>query len=415
MLEHAAHLLILLVAARLFGRLALAIGQPSSVGEVFGGVAVLFLIAPFSDDIPLLQNLVGGPVMEIASEIGIFFLLLYTGIEMQPKEISDHSKQSFAVAIGGMALPLIFGFAFAWMMLPESAWKSTQALVVGTALSISAIAVAARILMEFDLLHKPIGEIIVTAAIFDDVFGLVLLALVTSMISIGHFPGLTAILFLGLKIAFFFLTTGAIGYFAYPWIWRQVAKLPIPGARLSGLLVFGLAFSLLAETLGLHFLLGAFMAGLFFETGRVGEETYARTKTVIGNVTLGFFGPIFFAYIGCNLDLSAVFAIPGFLLGLLLIAFLGKLIGGGLPAYWGGLTKRHALAVGVGLSGRGAVELVVASIALKAGVFTIANGDHPILSHLFSALVITAVATTLLTPVLLRWGLRPATDRPSKR
>lgn len=411
-MEYAVHLLIILVAARIFGRLAQAIGQPSSVGEILGGVFVALLVIPFSQELPILLSLADGPAIEIASEIGIFFLLLYTGIEMQPKEIASHSKESIAVAIGGMALPLGFGFAFAWMALPESDWKLTQSLVVGTALSISAIAVAARILMEFNLLHKPAGEIIVTAAIFDDVFGLVLLALVTSMISVGHFPELGTVFLIGIKIAAFFLLTGTIGYYGYPWIWRQVAKLAIPGIRLSVLLALGLAFSLLAELFDVHFLLGAFMAGLFFESKRVGEQTYTHTKALIGNVTVGFFGPIFFAYIGCHLDLSAVAAAPGFLFGLLLIAFFGKLIGGGLPAYWYGLSKRHAMAVGVGLSGRGAVELVVASVALKAGVFSVANGSHPILANLFSSLIITAIVTTLLVPILLRWILKPSSKTP---
>lgn len=413
-MEYAIHLFLLLVAARVFGRLAQRFGQPSSVGEILGGVAVAFLIAPLSKDFPILLDLTHGPAITIASEVGIFFLLLHTGIEMQPKEMSSHTKESIAVAIGGMALPLLLGFAFAFMLLPESPWKQTQALVIGVALSISAIAVAARIFIEFKLLHQPIGEIVVTAAIFDDVLGLILLAVVTSMISLGHLPGLDAILLIGLKVGLFFLATGVVGYYGYPWVWRQVAKLAIPGIRLSVLLAFGLAFSLLAELLGVHFMLGAFMAGLFFESRRVGKETYTHNKALIGNVTSGFFAPIFFAYIGCQLDLSSVATIPGFLFGLVLIAFFGKLIGGGLPAYWVGLSKRHALAVGVGLSGRGGVDLIVASIALKAGVFSVANGDHPILANLFSALVLTAIITTLLVPILLRWILQPSSNLRSK-
>ena len=159
--------------------------------------------------------------------------------------------------------------------------------------------------------------------------------------------------------------------------------------------------------------LGAFMAGLFFEPKRVGGEIYDHTKGLIGNVTAGVFGPIFFASIGFHLSLETVVTVPGFLAALILIAFLGKLIGGGLPAYWCGMKKRDAVAVGVSLSGRGAIELIVAGIALKSGIFSIANGEDPLLVHLFSALVITAIVTTLLTPVLLRIVLnRPPSADP---
>lgn len=97
-------------------------------------------------------------------------------------------------------------------------------------------------------------------------------------------------------------------------------------------------------------------------------------------------------------------AIPGFLAALLLIAFAGKMIGAGLPARWAGLDSRNALAVGIDMNGRGAVELIVASIAEKDGAFG-GDGFDPLVDHLFSALVLVAVVTTLATPVLLRWVL----------
>ncbi|MGB1547605.1 MAG: cation:proton antiporter [Alphaproteobacteria bacterium] len=401
-MEYAIHLLIVVVAARFFGRLAHHIGQPFSMGEILAGVVLALLLALLPKDMLFLSSLVESPALAVAGEIGIFFLLLYAGIEMRPKEIAEHSRESAFVALGGMVLPFCLGFALAWIVLPDSEWKQAQAFVVGTALSISAIAVAARVLMEFDLLHKPVGEIVVSAAIFDDILGLLLLAVLTSMIGSGHLPGADAIAWLGLKVVIFFLVTIGIGRYVYPWIWRRIVKHAMAGIQLSTLLAIALAFSLLAEALDMHMAIGAFMAGLFFEPKRVGGEIYDHTKGLIGNVTAGVFGPIFFASIGFHLSLETVVTVPGFLAALILIAFLGKLIGGGLPAYWCGMKKRDAMAVGVSLSGRGAIELIVAGIALKSGIFSIANGEDPLLVHLFSALVITAIVTTLLTPVLLR-------------
>ena len=128
-------------------------------------------------------------------------------------------------------------------------------------------------------------------------------------------------------------------------------------------------------------------------------------------MTNGLFAPLFFASIGVRLDLGAVAAVPLFLVLLLTTAFLGKLIGAGVPARLAGLSSREAAAAGIGLSGRGAVELVIASIALEAGLF--AQPDV-LVSNLFSALVITAVVTTMVMPPALRAVLRTARQETRK-
>jgi Kef-type K+ transport system membrane component KefB len=164
-----------------------------------------------------------------------------------------------------------------------------------------------------------------------------------------------------------------------------------------------LAFAVLAEALGMDFILGPFMAGLFFNAETVGEEGYAGVRSSLRDVTDGLLAPLFFVSIGARVDLGAVQAIPTFLAALLAVAFLGKLIGAGVPARLAGLPTRDAMAVGVGMSGRGAIELVVASIALEAGLF---NQSHELVANLFSALVITAVVTTMAMPLALRAVLR---------
>jgi Kef-type K+ transport system membrane component KefB len=119
-------------------------------------------------------------------------------------------------------------------------------------------------------------------------------------------------------------------------------------------------------------------------------------------ITGGFLAPIFFASIGMHMDISAVTTTPGFVLLLIVVAFLTKLIGAGIPAYLLGFSKLDAWAVGIGMSGRGAVELIIAEIALRAGLFSYPNPPPLIVSNLFSAIVIVAVVTTLATPLALR-------------
>ena len=256
--------------------------------------------------------------------------------------------------------------------------------------------------MELGLLHQAVGEIVIAAAVIDDILGLVLLAVASHLIIQGDLPDLAALLLLLGAVAVFFGVAIGLGRYLYGPLWRWLPPNQGGAMSLTVLLLLALALGFLAELLGLHFVLGPFVAGLFFERRRVGAEAYERVKAVVGTVSSAVAAPVFFAWIGLQLDLDAFAAVPGFLAALIALAFLGKLVGAGLPAYWCGLGPRHALAIGIGLSGRGAVELVIASIAQKSGLFLAGDGAHPIVGNLFSALVITAVATTLLVPIGLR-------------
>lgn len=404
-MEYATHLLIVLIAAKALGWGALKLRQPASVGEIAAGALLGLAIAAMPLESQILGTLPASPAIEWIAEAGIFFLMLYAGAEMQLEEIAAHTKESVMVALGGVVLPLVLGVALGWAVLPDTPLKTAQALVIGVGLSISAVPVAAKVFMELGLLHRPIGEIVISAALFDDVIALMLLAIVTSLIGTGEFPDVLTLAVLFTKVAAFFLVSAVVGIWVYPWIWRAVAVVPLPGTRLLTLIVLGLAFSLLAESLGMHFVLGPFVAGLFFDEARVGKEAYVAVKLIVNALAMGVLGPIFFASIGLRMQLGSALEIPGFLTALVAVAFFGKLLGAGLPARWSGLGWRDSAAVGVGMSGRGAVELVFISIADKAGVFAGAGSGNSIVDHLFSAMVMTAVITTLMVPEVLRWIL----------
>lgn len=402
-MEHALHLILLLALTRLGGALFMRARQPASMGEIAAGIVLVLLAAlPFAP--PILVTLPDSPFLEIAAEFGIFAVLLLAGIEMRPREIATQSGAALGVALGGVIVPLASGFALAWAFLPDTSLKLAQALLIGVALSISAVPVAVKVLMELRLLHRRVGKMIVSAAVLDDVMGLVLLAVTLSVIETGSVPNVGTMLQLLGQVGLFFALTVGAGMFLEPGFYRWAARLPVPAPLFSALVVIALAYAVLAEALGMDFVLGPFVAGLFFDPDAVGKDEHASVKASMEDLTNGLLGPLFFASIGARLDIGAVTATPLFLALLLIIAFLGKLIGAGLPARLAGFTTREATAVGVGMSGRGAVELVVASIALEAGVFA-----HPdtLVSNLFSTLVITAIATTMLMPVVLRAVLRP--------
>ena len=396
-------LLILLVVTRVCGELAERINQPPLAGELIGGVFLGLLVSLFPDRLSALSGLHHDPTFTAITDLAIFFLMLQAGIELNPRKIANASLRAFLVALGGFVLPLGAGLAVGWFFLPDSALKAPQALFIGTALAITAIPIAIKALMDLGKLDTPVGHMIVSAAIFDDVMSLILLAVLLSMINTGGLPEAMDVGILCLKVSGFFAITIILGHYVFPILGKILLRAKASEFELSALLVMALAFSVLAEVMGLHFVLGAFLAGLFFRQRTANQSIYKAINNKISGLTSGFLAPIFFASIGLSLNPKAVVTVPTFVLLLLLVAFLGKLIGSGGMAWAQGMKRRDSLAVGAAMSGRGAVELILAGIALRAGLFDKPDPPTPIVENLFSTIVIVAIFTTVVMPILLRY------------
>jgi len=310
------------------------------------------------------------------------------------------------VALGGLLVPLSAGFGLGWLFIPASDYKLAQSLFVATALAITAVPVSVKVMMDLGKLDTPVGKIIVSAAVFDDIFSLILLAVLTAVIRTGALPDLASVGWLLAKILAFFVATSLIGRYLFPWLGRHIKGMRADELEFSGLLVAGFAFALIAEALELHFILGAFMAGLFFQRHTIDSEAYRALRERTATFTAGFLAPLFFASIGLHLDAAAAVHIPVFVALLVLAAFFGKLIGAGLPAYFSGLDRRQALGVGAGMSARGAVELIIADVALSAGLFAHPQPVPDVVHYMFSAVVLMALITTLATPLALQRILR---------
>lgn len=395
-------ILVVLAVTRLAGEIAERLRQPALLGEIVGGIALGGLITVSSDSLPVLREATDNEAFTAITDLAIFFLMLLAGIELRPRKLAEASSKAVLIALGGFVVPLAAGFALAWVFLPASELKSAQALFVGTALAITAIPVAVRILMDLGQLDTKVGNLIVSAALFDDVFSLILLAVLLGIIGTGTMPGAGELVEIALNVVVFFGVTFLIGMFVIPRIAALVKKTVTAEFEFSAIILYALGYSYFAEIMGLHFILGAFVAGMFFNRTTLDKEIYDGIVTRISAVTNGFLAPIFFASIGMHLSLAAISEIPTFVGLLVVIAFLGKFIGAGLPAYWLGATRREAASLGTAMSARGAVELIIADIALRGGVFSIPDPPPPIVANLFSAVVIVAVLTTLVTPVLLQ-------------
>ena len=396
-------ILILLVVTHLFAVLARRLRMPAIVGELVAGVALGLALSHYREHIPELWELTHGDAFEALVNLGMFFLMLLAGIRMEPLDFSRTSGSAPFVAVGGMVVPIVSGTVLGLVMFPDSAFKLVQSLFLGTALAITAVPVTIRMLMEFDRLHTPVGMTIVAAALWDDLISLFLLAFLVAVIGNGGTVSAdpASMLILFGKVVLYFLITIPTGYFVFPWIGRYFKYLRIPEVDFSMLLIGALAYAVFAEFMGLHFIIGAFLAGLFFFPEETGQRIYDRVEEQTSGITSGFLAPIFFVSIGFHLDPSALATIPGFVALLVAVALLSKFLGAGIPAYFTGLDARDSITVGVAMSGRGAVELIIAGVALQAGLFNHPVPPPPIIQGLFSAIVIMAIVTTVVTPLLL--------------
>ncbi len=395
-------LLVLLTVTRLFGELAERLGQPLILGELVAGISLGLVAQNYAEVFPTLSALPHNEVFIGITDLAVFFLMLLAGLELHPRHMARSSGNTILIAIGGMVLPLITGFALAWWFIPDSDVHVAQALFLGTALAITAVPVSVRVMSDLHQMDSRVGQTIISAAVVDDMLSLALLAVLTALIETGTMPGALDILLIFAEVAIFFTMATLIGFYVLP-IFGHMLKATIAAEfDFSGLLIAALAYSLLAHALGMHFILGAFFAGLFFMRHTLAPGVYDNMKGKLTTFVNGFFAPLFFAFIGMNLDLKAAMNVPGFVLALIAIAFFGKLLGAGLPARLLGFSKREATAVGIGMSARGAVELIIADIALRAGLFDQPKPVPDIVQNLFSAVVIMAVVTTVLTPLLLR-------------
>ena len=410
-------ILILLVITRIFAELAERAALPALVGELVAGIFLGFLLHRFQGLFPSIWFAANSDIFAGLADLGMFFLMLLAGIRMVPLDFAKSSKSAILIALGGMLVPVGVGFSLGWVVLPDSSFKVAQSLFLGVALAITAVPVAVRIFMDLGALDSRVGKAVIAAAIWDDVLSLFLMALLLAEIGgtgTASFSATNLLPVIG-KVLLFFAVTIPIGLYVFPLIGRYFRYLSFPEVDFSMLLIAALAYAVLAEYMELHLIIGAFLAGMFFHPKVVDAGVYERVEQQMSGLTRGFLAPIFFVSIGFHLDLNSVSAVPGFVVVLTLLALASKLLGSGLPAYWGGFSRRESLLVGVGMSGRGAVELVIAGVALEAGLFLQPSPPGAIVESLFSAIVIMAMVTTIATPIALRFLWKTGNSKPTSR
>lgn len=376
-------LLAILAAAKLFGALAQWLGQPAVLGELCAGVllggSALGIVNPSTE------------VLHLLSELGVIILLFAIGLETDLKKLLQVGAASSVVALVGVVLPFALGYAVCLMF----GLNEVTAVMAGAALTATSVGITARVLSDLNRLQEPESQIVLGAAVIDDVIGLIILAVVAG-VARGEGVSAWGITKTTLVAFGFLLATLVIGRLIVPPLVKRLSKIDLPGTPtiLALLLAFGLAW--LASSAGSATIIGAFAAGLLI------RESPDAHEIERGVATLGhFFVPLFFVVVGAAVDLTVFNPLHSenhrtLLIGgaLIVAAVLGKLLAGYAP-FWISANKR---VIGVGMIPRGEVGLIFAQVGLTSGVFDAA---------MFSAVTLMVMVTTFMAPPLLKFWFPP--------
>jgi Kef-type K+ transport system membrane component KefB/mannitol/fructose-specific phosphotransferase system IIA component (Ntr-type) len=395
-------LAVLLGTAKAVGELMQKLGQPSVLGEILAGIVlgptvlghfkpgIYAAVFPSTGAMPL--------VMEAITTLGVVFFLLAAGLEIDLRSIFRQGRSALLVSVCGVIVPFAFGLSAAgafprFFGAEAGADRLIFGLFVGTALSISALPVIAKILMDLNLLRSEMGTVVMSSAMFDDLVGWILFSMLLGMMNAGgHTMGgvkRTVILVVGFTVLA--LTVGR--WLIDKLLPRIQAHTSWPGGVLGFIFTLTLCSAAFAEYAGIHAVFGAFIAGI-----AIGESSHlrARTSEQIHQIVTNVFAPFFFASIGLRTNFVSNFNL-GITSAVVVVACLGKLLGAGGGARLSGMDRRTSWGVGLAMNARGAMEMILGLLALQYGL---------IRETLFVALVVMALFTSLVSAPAIHFLIR---------
>ena len=392
---------ILLAAARLLGELMKQYDQPPVFGELLAGIilgpSVLGWIAPTFSAWLFPLDPQQYQFLELLSWLGMLFLLLFTGLELDTVLLKNLGRPAAFASIFGVAVPFLAGYFLGTLIPDRLLAQPDQRLVfqlfMGTALSISAVPVVAKILLDLKLLQRNIGTIILGAAIIDDVAGWLILSMLIGMTTQGALSWTTALVSV-INTLFFISIALTLGVRVVRRLMRWLDdRSSLEEAHISAVFVVTLLCAAATEVIGVHAVFGAFVAGLVFSQS---PRIRANALEKLSGVVHGVFTPIFFVFVGLRVDLTSLNN-PILIAAVLGTACAGKLIGCTIGGLLGRLPWWDALSIGIGMNARGGVGLIIALVGFSTGILS---------QEVYASLVIMALITTLMAPPLLKWALR---------
>ncbi|MCB2145384.1 MAG: cation:proton antiporter [Deltaproteobacteria bacterium] len=388
---------VLIASARALGEVARRLNQPSVVGEILAGILLgPTVLGYFAPDWLMFLFPPEGPnaiVLHGFTTVAIALFLLVAGVEVDLSSIWKQGRSAVTVGIAGVLVPFGFGFGLAWLFPQWTGYASVttpliHALFIATALSISALPVIAKILMDMNLFRTDMGMIIIAGAVFGDLTGWILFAVILGMTgaTATHTMGVVATIVLTLAFAGGMITLGR--WLIHHLLIRVQAHTMWPGGVLAFVLTLGLLGAALTEWIGVHAIFGAFLVGV-----AIGDspQMRAQTRMVIEQFVAFFFAPLFFASIGLQANFSRHFDLM-LILTLLTASCAGKLAGCSLGTRLSGMSWRESLAVSAGMVTQGTMGIILGLLALRLGVID---------NRLFVALVVVCLVTTMMSGPLM--------------
>jgi Kef-type K+ transport system membrane component KefB/nucleotide-binding universal stress UspA family protein len=338
-------------------------------------------------------------LLETVGTLGMVLLLLLTGLETDLKLLRNLGRAALYSSLLGMVIP--FGLGFSLGMLSPDAYIAQPdhrvlfAAFLATAMAISAVPVIAKILLDLELTRRDVGLVILSAGVVDDTVGWLVLSVIAGAASSGGAIDIVALAKTFGFLAAFIVGLGVIGFPAVRWLLRNAHRFRSGDADLSIIFIATLLCAAITEKIGVHAVFGAFALGTVLkQVPQVRAETVHRIEAMV----MGVLGPIFFGVVGLKVNLWLLGRSGGGMLAMVLgIACAGKLVGATLGSIWGGLPFWEAASVGSAMNARGAMELVVASIGLSLGILN---------PTMFSIIVMVAIVTSFIAPILLRITMR---------
>jgi len=398
-----AQLVTLMLVGRLLGEAMNRIGQPSVMGMLLGGIllgpSALGALLPEFQHALFPSTPEQKAMLDGIAQFGILLLLLLTGMEADLKLVRTVGRAALSVSFAGVAVPFACGFALGEFMpaslLPSPEHRFLTALFLGTALSISSIKIVAAIVREMNFTRRDLGQIIVASAICEDSIGWVIVAITFGLAQAGTIDPISVTKSVA-GTALFLVASFTIGrrlvFFLIRWTNDNFeSDFPV----ITAILVVMGVMALTTHFVGVHTVLGAFVAGIL-----IGESPILtkHIDEVLRGLILAFFMPVFFGIAGLSADLTVLGnpQLAAMTLGLIAIASFGKFAGAFIGGEIGGLTRREALALACAMNARGSTEVIIATIGLSMGALS---------QNLYTMIVAMALVTTMAMPPMLRWAL----------
>ncbi|XHM77126.1 cation:proton antiporter [Mesorhizobium sp. ANAO-SY3R2] len=398
-----AQLICLLLAGRGLGELFERLGQPAIMGQLIAGI----LLGPslFGWISPLVQHALfpADPTqqskIDAVSQLGILLLLLLTGMETELKLARKIGAACLSISASGVLLPFVLGYVMAQFLpetlLPSQGQRVVAGLFLGTTLSISSVKIVAMVVREMGFMRRNLGQMIVSSAIIEDTIGWVIIAITLGIAKEGRLE-MARLAGIVLGVAAFMVFSLTLGRrIVFTLIRWTNDTFRSEFAVITVILVVMGVMALITDLIGVHTVLGAFVAGIL-----VGESPIlsGHIEGQLRGIITALFMPVFFGMAGLSADLTVLTdpTLALLTLGLVLIASLGKFGGAFFGGRLAGLSQREAVAIGCAMNARGSTEVIVATIGLSMGVLS---------QTLYTMIVTMAVITTLAMPPTLRWAL----------